>query len=112
MAALFSGRQVSSADESAARALALAFTANGGAGDGEGTMAGAPARRASNELSLDSVFRGSESPAPSSFSFDQFFSQRASSQPAPSAGPPTADASASDDDAAHFTQWLEGLKRR
>jgi hypothetical protein len=63
-------------------------------------------------LSLDSVFKGGDSPAPSSFSFDQFFSQRGSSQPAPTASPQAADASASDDDAAHFTQWLEGLKRR
>lgn len=90
------------ADEEAANVLVAAF-ASGGNGT---ALQGAPARAAANELSLDAVF-GAEAqapaPAPSSFSFDQFF---ASKQEAGGGG------RESPEEAARFTQWLEGLKRR
>src|SRR5207247_1194390 len=61
--ALFGGGSVSAEDEFAAVALALAFAETDGAAlagppGGVEQLAGAPARQASNELSLDSVFGG------------------------------------------------------
>jgi len=119
IAALFGYGAIAPADEGAAMSLALAFSdLNGGSGAAPieaQSIAGAPARQASNELSLDTVFGGGSTPpaAPSSFSFDQFFSQRASAQQG-SAGATGGGAAASDrpDDVAQFTQWLEGLKQR
>jgi len=115
ISALFGNAAITPADESAARSLALAFAeANGGGSRGATDVPGSPARRASDELSLDSVFGSDDaaSPAaPSTFSFDQFFSPRASTQ-----GDSTARASgahtATPDDVAHFPKWLEGLKQR
>jgi hypothetical protein len=116
--ALFGGGSVTSEDEFAAVALALAFAESGGEGtSGAGAahqIAGAPARQASNELSLDSVFGGGGAPAPtapSSFSFDQFFSQRAAAEGA-SGAPGAGTGRGAPDDVAQFTQWLEGLKQR
>lgn len=116
---IFGSPRISAEDESAAMALALAYLDLNGSErspvEAEGReIAGAPARQAATELSLDSVF-GTTEPrppaAPSSFSFDQFFSQRATSQSAPNdasgAGGPN-----SQNDVAQFTQWLEGLKQR
>jgi hypothetical protein len=125
IAALFGNGAVAPEDEGAAMSLALAFwdlnggsrPASTGAEGGEAPpISGAPARQASNELSLDAVFGGGEtSPpaAPSSFSFDQFFSQRAAAEHggAAATGGGAAGAAAPDD-VAQFTQWLEGLKRR
>ena len=119
IAALFGYGAIAPEDEGAAMSLALAFSdLNGGSGAAPveaQSIAGAPARQASNELSLDTVFGGGSTPpaAPSSFSFDQFFSQRASAQQG-SAGATGGGAAASDrpDDVAQFTQWLEGLKQR
>lgn len=108
-------------------ALALAFGAGDGAKKESGqvetpSIQGTPARRASKDFSLDSVFGGvsGESKAaesPSSFSFDQFFSQRATAEhPVQSgsdaAGGGTSGGPESRDDVAKFTQWLEGLKQR
>ena len=108
---------VTSEDEFAAVALALAFAESSGdttfGGGATQQIAGAPARQASNELSLDSVFGGgAPTPtAPSSFSFDQFFSQRAAAEGA--LGTPSGGAGrGAADDVAQFTQWLEGLKQR
>lgn len=96
-------------DESAAVALAHAFSANGQSANEP--LAGAPARPAETALSLDTVFKGGEGPAPSNFSFDQFFSQRATAEH-PSTGSPDASAVESPAEVAKFTEWLEGLKRR
>lgn len=114
--ALFTGR-ASVADETAALALSQAFAAEPSlAEDAPATdeRKGSDARRATNELSLDHVFRdGQPAPAASSFSFDKFFAGEA----APSADAGTAaDAAASEgtnpDDIAQFNSWLEGLKKR
>lgn len=115
---IFGSPRISAEDERAAMALALAYLELNGAERSTAQpesrgIAGAPARPAATELSLDSVFGTSErSPAaPSSFSFDQFFSQRATAQSATpeasSGGRPNAQS-----DVAQFTQWLEGLKQR
>jgi len=127
LAALFGSSGVSEEEEGAAMSLALAFGAGDGAEKGRGqvethSIQGNPARRASKDFSLDSVFGGGsgESKAvesPSSFSFDQFFSQRATAEhPVQSgsgaAGGGTSGGTESRDDVAKFTQWLEGLKQR
>jgi len=113
LSALFGSAAPSQADESAARSLALAFAGANGAGpDGVG---GAPARRASDELSLDSVFGGDTTvaPEPASFSFDQFFSRRAATEEMPTPATAAGDTkAASPDEIAHFTKWLEGLKQK
>ena len=118
LSTLFGGVEIGAADESAAAALAYAFMdlnglENGSTGSEQ--INGAPTRHATNELSLDAVFRSSQAPtpaAPSSFSFDQFFSQRATSEQPVQSGVPAASAGESRDDVAQFTQWLEGLKKR
>jgi hypothetical protein len=100
-------------------ALALAFVEmNGGQSPpvepAPRGIVGAPARPAATELSLDSVFGTNQSAqaAPSSFSFDQFFSARATSEHAVSTDAGGGDRAASQTDVAQFTQWLEGLKQR
>lgn len=100
----------SEADEAAAHVLARAFRQNGHVD--APLIAGEPARPAGDELSLKTVFRSEPPPpAPSSFSFDQFFSQRASAdQPTQTA--PQGQAAESPEEVARFTQWLEGLKKR
>ena len=117
--ALFGSRATTSED-SAASALAQAF---GGAVEAP-SMAGRPARAASKELSLDSVFRDASGRPPrasGSFSFDQFFSESAS--PPPAERPPVRttgphDAVSSEpaertaDDISQFNSWLQGLKQR
>ncbi|HJQ20247.1 MAG TPA: tetratricopeptide repeat protein [Gemmatimonadaceae bacterium] len=111
LSSLFKGSNVSDADESAARTLALAFAPNGFQPTQDlASIVGAPARVAANELSLDRVFSPAETPAtPSTFSFDQFFSKNAAGS-AP--GPVSAGAPESPEDVAKFTQWLHGLKQR
>ena len=113
---LFPERAPTPRADAAAQTLATAF--------GRAEPQGRPTRAASNELSLDRVFRGApEETAPSDggFSFDQFFSDapRASSGDAgsaPAASNP-AEAGESDDsgdshDIEQFTAWLEGLKKK
>jgi hypothetical protein len=115
--ALFDGADVTRADSSAASMLASAF------GPRDATLAaepapisGSPARRASHELSLDTVFRddAAQAPAPAtSFSFDQFFAA-----PTPAAGSPVIHPTpgpsgpATEDDIEQFNSWLQGLKKR
>lgn len=113
---LFGNAPVSAEDEAAAQALAFAFSSNGHSGstDAVSGISGAPAHRAANDLSLDTVFGGSatpQTPPPSNFSFDQFFSQRATSEHETSGGTDQAPAGAGDD-VGKFTQWLEGLKQK
>jgi hypothetical protein len=106
LAQLFSSAPIASGDESAALVLALAFTElrNGSAQAGD-DLGGAPAHRASNELSLETVFGSGHAASGGSVSYDQFFAQRPSGGQSGSAVDPR-------DDVAHFTKWLEGLKRR
>jgi hypothetical protein len=116
--ALF-GNKASGTEDSAASALAQAF---GSAPTPPPPITGNPARPASGELSLDSVFRdGSARTQRTSagFSFDQFFSQNPegentggtarTSQELPAEGEP---AEKSADDIEQFNSWLQGLKNR
>lgn len=119
LATLFGGVAIAAADEEAATALAYAFMDLNGLENGaprSEQISGAPARPATNELSLDAVFKSGDAPqpaAPTSFSFDQFFSQRATSeQPIAPSGAPAASAGESREDVTQFTQWLEDLKQR
>ena len=113
LGALFGGARISAPDERAAATLALAFMDLNGL-ERSGEISGAPARHATNDLSLDAVFKSSElePAAPSSFSFDQFFSQRATAEHTAATRAAPAAAPESRDDVAQFTQWLEGLKQK
>jgi tetratricopeptide (TPR) repeat protein len=115
--ALFGHRPIGTSEDSAASALAQAF---GGAPETP-QITGRPARPASGELTLDSVFRegGARGPRTSQgFSFDQFFSQSVegdrtsggrTSQEVPAPGEP---AERTEDDIEQFNSWLQGLKQR
>jgi tetratricopeptide (TPR) repeat protein len=115
--ALFGNRQAGPTEDSAASALSQAF---GGTTETP-PIPGNPARQATGELSLDSVFRegGARGPRNSQgFSFDQFFSQGAegdrtsggpASQENPASGEP---AERTADDIEQFNSWLQGLKQR
>ncbi|HVZ76614.1 MAG TPA: tetratricopeptide repeat protein, partial [Gemmatimonadaceae bacterium] len=117
--ALFGGANVRGEDARAAEVLASAFQFDAAqeSSDSAAEIAGAPARRASSEISLDTVFREgapAQEQQPSGFSFDQFFAP-----PTPAAGTPMVNpstsappAAASADDIAQFTSWLEGLKKK
>jgi tetratricopeptide (TPR) repeat protein len=105
LSTLFSAAEIASVDEGAALVLALAFTElNNGTQVPTPILEGAPAHRASNELSLDTVF-GGHSVSGGNVSYDQFFAQRPS-------GPQSTTNTEPRDDVEHFTKWLEGLKRR
>ena len=102
--------------DAAAQTLATAF--------GRTEPQGRPTRAASNELSLDRVFRGApEGPPPTEggFSFDQFFSDARTSgadatatPQAPNApeGSPAGEGGGDTHDIEQFTAWLEGLKKK
>ena len=112
---LFASAPVGGADENAAVTLSAAFSNDGRANGGGSAshLQGTPARPASKDLSLDAVF-GTENAAPpaGSFSFDQFFSERATAeQPSPGARN-AVEGQETKEDTARFTQWLEGLKQR
>lgn len=110
--ALFSSASESSPDANAAATLAQAFTPTAPETD---PLQGTPAHKASNELSLDHVFKSTQ-PARADgeaegFSFDQFFAEdlaegtnKAGSQ-TPSAPRQGAE------DIAQFNNWLNGLKK-
>ena len=118
--AMFGNRPAGTSEDSAAAALAQAF---GGEPAAPSVIAGRPARAATGELSLDSVFRDGPARPPrtsQSFSFDQFFSgsaervsgstpQRTSAE---LAIPGEAPAERSADDIDQFNSWLQGLKPR
>ena len=114
--ALFGNKPTGTTEDSAASALSQAF---GGTPDTP-PITGNPARQATGELSLDSVFRegGTRGPRNSQgFSFDQFFSHNAegertsggAAQEGPATGEP---AERSADDIEQFNSWLQGLKQR
>ena len=118
--ALFGNRSLGTSEDSAAAALAQAF---GGDAEVPPAIGGRPARAASGELSLDSVFRDGPARPPrtsQSFSFDQFFtgsgertSGPTSYQTSPELAPPgDAPAERSADDIEQFNSWLQGLKQR
>ena len=109
---LFPDTPITARTEAAAQTLATAF--------GRQEPQGRPTRAASNELSLDHVFRGapeSNSAPDGGFSFDQFFSDsRTSSGDAAhtATASDTGRSSGSGDahDIEQFTAWLEGLKKK
>ena len=115
--ALFGNQPIGTSEDTAASALAQAF----GAGSAAPQITGNPARQASGELSLDSVFRDGASRGPRAsqgFSFDQFFSQNTegeqtsdgrTSQEVPMPGEPS---EKSAEDIEQFNSWLQGLKNR
>ncbi|HEX6050437.1 MAG TPA: tetratricopeptide repeat protein [Gemmatimonadaceae bacterium] len=102
--------------DAAAQTLATAF--------GRAEPPGRPTRAASNELSLDRVFRGAPegSPPPDGgFSFDQFFSDAPRASGGDAGGAPVTSATSQDaeggdggdsHDIEQFTAWLEGLKKK
>ena len=113
---LFPDAVIQAGDEAAASALAAAFAPRQERETGK--PLGRPTRAANNEISLDHVFRES-GPRPATqkertnFSFDQFFSEGASTGAAASGegGKPPAEES-STDDIEQFNSWLEGLKKK
>jgi tetratricopeptide (TPR) repeat protein len=117
--ALFGNRAVGRSEDSAASALAQAFS---GSTATSPAISGRPARAASAELSLDSVFGGGGRRTPratQSFSFDQFFSESAATEGQSGAPPaaaepasPGAPAERGADDIQQFNSWLQGLKQR
>ncbi|MEO8562385.1 MAG: tetratricopeptide repeat protein [bacterium] len=116
--ALFGHEPTGAIDDSAASALAQAF----GAGASAPPITGKPARPATGELSLDSVFRDGPSRAARAsqgFSFDQFFSPHPEGESTGGASRPSQElpgngepAEKSADDIEQFNSWLQGLKNR
>jgi hypothetical protein len=116
--ALFGNQSVGALEDPAASALAQAF----GTGGETTPITGNPARPATGELSLDSVFRegGSRGQRTSQgFSFDQFFSQKVDGDRTSGGGHAAGDTPASgepaergEDDIEQFNSWLQGLKQR
>jgi hypothetical protein len=110
----FGGADTAEPDATAANTLAEAF-----APEGPGTvpLQGMPAHRASNELSLDHVFKGGGAQpgagdaGAENFSFDQFFSPEATEEAKPGAESGGAAAAEASDDIAQFNAWLNGLKK-
>jgi len=107
---LFPDTPVTGRTDAGAQSLTSAF--------GRSEPQGRPTRAASNELSLDHVFRGAPEGAPAGdggFSFDQFFSDaRTSGGDAEAAAPESGRSGGSADahDIEQFTAWLEGLKKK
>ncbi len=110
LGALWDNAAPSAVDETAAMVLAMAFSdldgrENGGVSTldlspGGTPMVMVPARAAGG------------GPAPASFSFDKFFSERATAEHATHRGGVPGSEVESQADVAKFTQWLEGLKRQ
>jgi tetratricopeptide (TPR) repeat protein len=116
ISSLFGGAGVESFDEQAARVLSGAFPVVEGR-----SLAGRPAERAKNELSLDNVFREADRKTgrnSGGFSFDQFFSDGSGgAKPASRSTDPSGTTVggpdlAPDDDVAQFNDWLSGLKKK
>lgn len=119
--ALFSGASASSADSDAAAALSQAFATDAPEAPEPEELPGKPAHAASNELSLDHVFKSTPPRAKEgesdSFSFDQFFADDlAQGAPKSGAEPPAAPGKGTSggdagDDIAQFNNWLNSLKK-
>lgn len=108
--ALFTGADASPSDVGAANTLHDAFAHDE---PEPAPLRGTPAHRASNELSLDHVFKVTSPPRShgDDFSFDQFFADDlAEGMPTP-AGDSSATPSEHSDDVAQFNAWLNGLKK-
>ena len=103
-------------EESAAQVLAVAFAELDDATHGHGALdlSGAAAAVVAARAAAAAATAGGAPEAPSSFSFDKFFSQRATAEHAAQRATPSAPGSPTEskEDVAQFTQWLEGLKQR
>jgi tetratricopeptide (TPR) repeat protein len=114
--ALFGDGRVATPEESAAATLAGAYGVDAPEPETP-PITGAPARRATEELSLDNVFRGPQPSAPTpaaGFSFDQFFAGGTPAQGTPVREAPdgSQQPESVDADIEQFNSWLEGLKKR
>ncbi len=119
--ALFGSDTRADATDSTSSALAEAFAPESNVPP----LSGRPARAATGELSLESVFRdGAQGGArrSQSFSFDQFFAEgavansesaaRPTPRQAPEIPPPGEPAERGADDIEQFNAWLQSLKQR
>jgi hypothetical protein len=118
---LFPQQTIAASDEDAASRLSDAF---GGPSASAAVPSRQPTRPASNELSLDNIFRESgPSPEPqrqpSAFSFDRFFTEnpavpaaQAPEQPSASDGVSSEAVDPMAADAEQFSNWLAGLKKK
>ena len=119
--ALFGANGQTEAIDSTSSALAEAFASNLNVP----SLSGRPARTATGELSLESVFRDSAQGTArrsQSFSFDQFFSEgavasteseaRPTPHESPAIVPPGEPAERGADDIEQFNTWLQSLKQR
>lgn len=116
LAVLWGNAPPSADEDTAALMLSAAFADLDGDRHGDGILdLGATAPTAAGPAAaVAAVAAGpGEAPAgpPSSFSFDKFFSQRATAEHAAS-GPAAGTPMESPEDAARFAQWLEGLKHQ
>ena len=115
--ALFSGAHASVSDSFAADAFAAAFadTAPEDSAEEPPVLPGTPAHRATDELSLDHVFKANtpprESGATNGFTFDQFFADETTDASAESSDEAAPGAAETSDDIAQFNAWLNGLKK-
>ena len=105
----------------AASTLASAFGPLPGADAREQRREARPAQRATDELSLENVFRSADRKSgavrqASGFSFDQFFAEGAvghgEARTTDPTGLPSAEEAPSPDDIEQFNAWLEGLKKK
>lgn len=107
----FGGAETTDDDDQAAATLAEAFAPEGPA---TAPLEGLPAHRATNELSLDHVFKSGgprASGEQDGFSFDQFFSAETSETTTPPAEESAGASPETTDDIAQFNAWLNGLKK-
>jgi hypothetical protein len=120
---MFAGEHADASDEAAAETLARAFASETPASSPIASASastatpfdGAPAHRAADELSLDHVFKGNQTPRTGSdrdgFSFDQFFADEVAEGSAETAAESQSAAQQGPDDIAQFNAWLNGLKK-
>ncbi|MEK7401037.1 MAG: tetratricopeptide repeat protein [Gemmatimonadota bacterium] len=102
-------------EESAALVLSAAFADLDGAARGNGLdLSAAAAAATAAQAAQAAAMSGGPPAAPSSFSFDKFFSQRVTAEYAAQSGKAGVSGAPveSKDDVAQFTKWLEGLKQR